>query len=120
MATIENICKNIQSFLKSTRSPAPIIPQILMSCSLMKRPGLSCLESSSRIIASQAEFGAPTADKFPDGTPNMMNKLIKNIVCEVYRAIKEDMNIQVVIPPGSLPLSNGGTNLMGGGSGIAQ
>lgn len=100
--TIDGIYKNITKLWKSSRKPAPIIPKILMWCSLAKRPGLSCLASTAAIISSQSSFGAPTQANFEDGTPNMMNRLINQIVCEVYRAIREDMNTQVSIGPGQI------------------
>ena len=111
--TSKSISKQIQNFFKSLRSPANTLPAILMACSLMKRPGLSCISSSAAIISSQSGFGAPTTAKFEDGTPNMMNQLINSVICEVYRAIREDMNIQVVIPAGSVTTVGTGANAGG-------
>lgn len=72
-----------------------------MVCSLAQRPGLSVINSTANIIKSQARFGAPTGD-LPDGTPNMMNSLINEIVKEIFRALREDAQIQVGGGPGSI------------------
>ena len=111
--TSQSLSNQIKNFFKSLRSPANVLPAILMACSLAKRPGLSCISSTAAIISSQSGFGAPTTAKFEDGTPNMMNQLINNIVCEVYRAIQQDMNIQVVIPAGSGTTVGTGANAGG-------
>lgn len=102
MIGIENIANSIKNLFDTTlRKPASIIPGIIMLCSLARRPGLSCLVSFGNIIQELEKQGMPT-DVLPDGTPNMMNKMVKSVVCEVFRAIKEDANIQVAIAPGSV------------------
>lgn len=103
MIDIKKICKEITDNLQSlTRKPAQYLPQMIMICSLMKRPGLSCIASTANIISSIGKKGMPTQAEFEDGTPNFMNKMVNSVVCEVFRAIQQDMNIQVVIPPGSI------------------
>ena len=39
-----------------------------------------------------------------------MNQLIASIVCETYRALKEDADIQVAIAPGSINVVVSGGN----------
>lgn len=102
MIGIQNITDSIKKLFDTTlRKPANIIPGIIMLCSLSKRPGLSALISFSNIIQDLAKQGIPTEPN-PDGTPNLMNKMIYSIVKETYRAIKEDANVQVAIAPGSI------------------
>lgn len=102
MIGIQNITDSIKKLFDTTlRKPANIIPGIIMLCSLSKRPGLSALISFSNIIQDLAKQGIPTEPN-PDGTPNLMNKMIYSIVKETYRAIKEDSNVQVAIAPGSI------------------
>lgn len=98
---IKTICDSIKNLFNTIRPAAPLFPAIIMACSLAKRPGLSVILSASNIIRKQAEFGAPT-EQAPDGQPNMMNALIVEIVDEVYRALREDANIQVSLAPGSV------------------
>jgi hypothetical protein len=68
--------------------------------------------STSKIIQQNAKDGIPT-DKLPDGTPNLMNIFVKNIICETYRAMKEDANLQIGILPGGCSIIGSGSN--GGG-----
>lgn len=110
LETITNSIKNL--FNSSLRSPAKIIPGIILICSLARRPGLSCLISFGNIIQEMDKNGIPT-DNLPDGTPNLMNKMVKSVVCEVFRALKEDANIQVGIAPGSVNIMATGGNAGG-------
>ena len=102
-------CKNVFSGL---RTPANIIPTIIMLCAMVRRPGLSCIVSTSNIIQDIAKRGCPT-EPLPDGSKNLMNELIASIVCETYRALKEDANIQVGFAPGAFSITATGGN--GGG-----
>lgn len=110
LETITNSIKNL--FNSSLRSPAKIIPGIILICSLSRRPGLSCLISFGNIIQEMDKNGIPT-DNLPDGTPNLMNKMVKSVVCEVFRALKEDANIQVGIAPGTVNIMATGGNAGG-------
>lgn len=110
LETITNSIKNL--FNSSLRNPAKIIPGIILICSLARRPGLSCLISFGNIIQEMDKNGIPT-DNLPDGTPNLMNKMVKSVVCEVFRALKEDANIQVGIAPGTVNIMATGGNAGG-------
>ena len=80
MLGIENITNSIKNlFDTKLRKAANIIPGIIMLCSLAKRPGLSALISFGNIIQEMAKEGIPT-DTLPDGTPNMMNKMVYAVV----------------------------------------
>lgn len=109
---ISQICSAVQNTFKVQLKAANIIPSILLICSLLKRPGLSTLSSTATIITNQAKFGAPTG-KLPDGTENMMNGLINIIVDEVFRALREDANIQVAIPVGGVTVQVQGSSAAG-------
>ena len=83
------------------------------------------------IIPQARKAGIPT-EPLPDGTPNLMNTMIKNVVCEVYRAMKEDTNVQIAVAPGAInvlatggspsgPVTVTGTNVgFGKGVGLIQ
>lgn len=102
MLGIESITSSIRNlFDNKLRTAANIIPGIIMICALAKRPGLSCLISFGNIVQEMEKEGMPTGP-LPDGTPNLMNKMVKSVVCEVFRAMKEDANIQVALAPGSV------------------
>ena len=109
----KQICTSISNVInKYTRMAFSTIPALIMVCSLIKRPGLSVTMSTANIIKAQACFGAPTGD-LPDGTPNMMNALVKEVVNEVYRALREDAQIQIGGGPGSIMSVTTGGNAAG-------
>lgn len=112
MISIDNISTTIKNAFSSFRNPATVLPAILMICSLAKRPGLSTLLSAANVITNQSKFGAPTG-KLPDGTENMMNGLIAVIIDEVFRAIREDANIQIALAPGDITIQATGANAGG-------
>lgn len=108
--TVTNAIKN--AFETTMREPAKIIPGIIMLCSLAKRPGLSALVSFANITQELSNNGIPT-DPLPDGSPNLMLKFLYATVNEVYRALKEDANIQIVTPPGATKVMVSGGNAGG-------
>ena len=108
----ENVVKSIKKVFDTIRQPANVISGIIMAGSLAKRPGLSCMLSVGNIIQDISKQGIPT-EPLPDGTPNLMNKLTNSIICEVYRALKEDANIQTVMPAGSITINANGGNAGG-------
>lgn len=110
--TIKEISEVIKRVFDKPLKPANAIPAILMICSLMKRSGLSVMRSSAKIITDQSKFGAPTG-ALPDGSENKMNALINVIVDEVYRALREDANIQVAIAPNAITVQTNGANAAG-------
>lgn len=127
---IKEICNTLQNVINNyTRSPFPSISGLIMVCSLMKRPGLSCTISTSNIIANLSCHGIKT-DDMEDGQPNKLNAFIKEVVCETFRALKEDANVQTANGPGSLvSMGTGGnaggpvsvlSNLITYGKGVAQ
>ena len=113
MISTKRRCTSIENIFKANKQPAKLLPLVIMSSSLLKRPGLSAMESAAKVISSQSDFGAPTSAQFSDGTNNMMNQLIYYIIKEVYRAFQEDANIQVVVPPGSITSIGQGENAGG-------
>lgn len=113
MLSTNGIIKSISDiFSQKMRSPAKLISGIIMICGLARRPGLSCVLSTGNIIQSLSKSGIPT-DNLPDGTPNLMNQLVAATVCEVFRALKEDANIQIAIEPGSINVVATGGNAGG-------
>lgn len=128
MINVQSITQTFKGVLdNSLRKPANIISSIILLCSIAKRPGLSCMISTSKILQKLASDGIPTG-QLPDGSPNLMNLLVNNVVCEIYRAMKEDANIQVTLNPNSLTTNGSGGNAGGpvnvvstntnGGSGV--
>lgn len=112
MITVSSIKASFDSVFNSLRKPANVIPAIVMLCSMVKRPGLSCALSTSNILQSMSKQGIPT-EPLPDGSPNLMNQLVASMTCEIIRAIKEDLNLQIALPPGSLMIQSTGANAGG-------
>jgi hypothetical protein len=117
MGGIEKIVDSIEKLIGQVRVPAIPIPAILMLCSVFRRPGMSAMLTSSKIIKRQSEFGCPTG-ALPDGTDNKMNKLINVIVQEVFDELLKNSVIECIIPPGGLQIIGFGAN--GGGPVVIQ
>ena len=108
MINVSTIAKSFENLFKTLRKPAPIISGIIMLCAMVKRPGLSCIVSTSNILQDMAKRGIPT-ENLPDGSKNLMNEVVASVVCEMIRALKEDANIQIALPPGAFNvIANGG------------
>ena len=104
---IKEICNTVKNYFKNTRQPFPILPGILIACSMCKRPGLSVIQSTANIVADLEKLGIPTGP-MPEGCPNMSVGVAFTETKEVYRAVKEDSNIQAAFQPGSLNFVVGG------------
>ena len=112
MIGIAQIGQSFETLFSTLRKPATIIPSLILLCAMVRRPGLSCIISTSNILQDIAKKGCPT-ENLPDGSPNLMNEVIASVVCEVYRALKEDSSIQIALPPGALTITATGGNAGG-------
>ena len=83
-----------------------------MLCSLAKRPGLSTIVSVMNIVQQFKKRGIPTEPN-EDGTPNLNIQLAYTIVDEVYRALREDANVQGACSPSSISILGNGENAGG-------
>ena len=112
MINLSSIGQSFKNSFKSIRTPAQILSTVMMLCAMGKRPGLSCMLSTSNILQDLSKSGIPTGP-LPDGSPNLMNELVSSVICEVFRAMKEDLNIQIIIPPGTISVVTNGANAGG-------
>lgn len=110
--TILEICDALNGLFNITRQPAPEIPGVLMSIGCMQKPGLSPTVSLGNIVNKLNKHGIPTGP-LPDGTENKTAQVVKAILEEVYRAIKEDANIQISYAPGAITILATGANAAG-------
>ena len=69
--------------------------------------------STARILQSLAKKNINTNPTLQDGSPNQLNIVVNEIVKEVYRALREDANIQVAFGPGSITTLGQGANAGG-------
>lgn len=98
---IEQICKTIENFFKNIRPPFPQVNRLLLVCSMIKRPGLSVIQSSANIVKDLNKLGIPTGP-MPDGSANLTVGLVFASTKEIYRGIKKDASLQVGFAPASL------------------
>ena len=113
---IEQICQTITNFFNNVRPPFPQLPRLPMVCSMIKRPGLSVIQSTSNVVKDLNKLGIPTGP-MPDGSENLTVGFVFANMNEVYRALKQDASIQIGIQPGTLMIQAGpfpGTNTMAG------
>ena len=109
---IEQICKTISNFFDNIRPPFPQLSRILLVCYMIRRPGLSTIQSVSNIVKDLNRLGIPTGP-MPDGSANLTVAFAFASTKEIYRGIKKDMSIQVGIQPGTM--SSVGTGANAGG-----
>jgi hypothetical protein len=114
---IADISNAIKSLFNITRQPAPEIPGMLMAIGCTQKPGLSTVVSTGNIVKALSKHNIPT-DPLPDGSENKTVALVIAVVEEVFRAIREDANIQVAHMPGAISVLSTGAN--SGGPVVSQ
>lgn len=112
MSGIENIVNKITDALNKIRVPIIPIPNMLLLCSVFKRPGMSCMLASAKVIKRQSEFGAPTG-LLPDGSSNMMNSFIYVNMCETMDELRKNAVVEAVIPANTIVITATGGNAGG-------
>jgi hypothetical protein len=110
--TISDISNTLKGLFDITRQPAPQIPGMLMAVGCMQKPGLSTAVSIGNIVKRLNKHSIPT-DPLPDGSENKTVQIALAIVDEVYRAIREDANIQIAYAPGTISIMATGANSAG-------
>lgn len=110
--SIENICNTISNFFQNVRPPFPQLSRLLLVCSMIRRPGLSTIQSVSNIVKDLNKLGIPTGP-MPDGSANLTVAFTFASTKEVYRGIKKDMSIQVGCQPGTMMVTAFGGNAGG-------
>lgn len=119
MLGLEQICNTIKNFFTNVREPFPQLNRILLVCSMVRRPGLSTIQSVSNIVKDLNRLGIPTGP-MPDGSANLTVGVIFASTKEHHRAIKKDMSIQVGITPGTINSTPAGNATPGMGFGCAN
>jgi hypothetical protein len=109
---ISDISNSIKSLFNITRQPAPEIPGMLMAIGCTQKPGLSTVVSTGNIVKALSKHNIPT-DAMPDGSENKTVAYTIAVVEEIFRAIREDANIQVAHMPGAISVLTTGANSAG-------
>jgi hypothetical protein len=84
-------------------------PQVMLASQF--REGMSALKTANAILDKKRELGLPTGN-YEDGTANYDDIIIFEMVKQMQKSIREDANIQVVIPAG-IPITATGANVGG-------
>ena len=71
---------------------------------MIRRPGLSVIQSVANITKDLNKLGIPTGS-MPDGSANLTIGFTFANTKEIYRAMKKDASIQVGFQPGSMMLT---------------
>ena len=106
---IEGICNTIANLFNNVRPAFPQLSRLLMVCSMIRRPGLSVIQSVANIVKDLNKVGIPTGP-MPDGSPNLTVAFTFASTKETYRAVQKDASVQVGIQPGSMMLTAFGAN----------
>jgi hypothetical protein len=97
--SLNNIIKVVKNAFKSIRKPLTPLPPPLLLTGGNLRPGLSAKEITTRILARQAEAGAPVGDVFSENG-NISEKMELIRVQEIIKALQIEGKVEIVIPPG--------------------
>jgi hypothetical protein len=109
---IQQICQTITNFFNNVRSPFPQLSRLLLVCSMIRRPGLSVIQSTANIVKDLNKLGIPTGP-MPNGSANMTVGVMFASTKEIYRAMKQDASVQVGFQPGSMMVTAFGGNAGG-------
>lgn len=112
MDWISNITENIERVISTSRTPAQTVPVMPLYCESELRSGLSATLIASKIISRLPDVGVPTGNN-PDGSENVVNKVIKILCEEVVNAIKEDGVVMISVPPMKISVTASGGNAGG-------
>lgn len=106
---MNNIIQRLSSFIQNKLS-IPLIPisAIMLLCSTIKRPGMSPMLITAKIIDQLGEKGIPIGVNI-DGSPNLMNQMYFTMVDQIINSIKMDGKVEIAISPGAI-VSSGFAN----------
>ena len=107
--TIKSVLDPINNLLDGISKPTSQIPPLLISIAGLCKPGLSAIKSTGNVIAKMNEIGIETGPA-PDGSQNQGVALVNAIFEEMYRAMRQDANIQLGVPVGGAGIIGFGAN----------
>lgn len=113
---IKNLMELVNNSLEAARKPAEKLAALLVYATAVERPGVSKIKITSEIISDNATLGINTG-QMPDGTDNVVNEFVNNVVEKVVDTLKDDALVECAIPAGSLIVEAKGAN--GGGPIVA-
>lgn len=112
MESIMSICDLVLGAVEGVRIPATLLPSPLLYTGSLCKPGISPMLVASKIISRQSEAGAPYGP-MADGSANVAEAMEVIRVEEIIKAIHDDGQIQISIPPGGIMVMGTGANAAG-------
>ena len=109
---IKKLIELVDNALDAARKPATILAGYLIYVTAVQRPGVSKIKIASEIISDNATLGINTG-QMPDGTDNVVNGFVSNLVEKVVDTLKDDAMVECVIPTGSIIVEAKGANAGG-------
>ena len=89
----------IEKQLASAKKAFTKLPGILLCCAAIQRSGASSLMTTVNIIKRLPEAGIDNGVN-ADGTPNATAMLVRIIVEEVFKELRDNCSVQVSFLPG--------------------
>jgi len=105
---MSDIVKVLSTVIEPDEALNPIPVALIISGSELKK-GLSAQKITKRVLAELPSIGACTGD-LPDGSANVMDKVIELIVTKIIEALLTECVIEVGVPAG-IPIT--GTCILG-------
>lgn len=109
---IKSLIELVNNALDAARKPVTALAAFLIYATAVQRPGISRNKITGDIIADNATLGINTG-QMPDGTDNVVNQFVANVVEKVVDTLKDDALVECVIPTGSLIVEANGGNAGG-------
>jgi hypothetical protein len=109
---IKNLIQTVNTALDAARKPANTLAAFLVYVTAVSRPGISKIKITSEIISDNETIGINTG-QMPDGTDNVVNQFVNNVVEKVVDTLKDDAMVECVIPIGSVIVQANGANAGG-------
>ena len=109
---IKKVIELTNKAIDAARKPANKLAALLIYATATQRPGVSKIKITSEIIAENATYGI-NIGQMPDGTDNVVNEFVYNVVEKVVDTLKDDSLVECVIPAGSLVVEANGANAGG-------
>ena len=110
--TIKNVIDLTNSAIDAARKPINTLAAYLIYATAVRRPGVSKIKITSEIISDNAGLGI-NIGQMPDGTDNVVNQFVANVVEKVVDTLKDDSVVECVIPTGSIIVEAKGANAGG-------
>lgn len=109
---LKQVTAYLEHALEVVRQPAVKLAGFMIYATAVQRPGLSKIKISSEIISDNEGLGINTGP-MPDGTDNVVNAFVYNVIEKLVDNLKDEAMVECVIPKGSVIVNAQGGNAGG-------